>query len=165
MKKDGEPVLFYFILVSRKNLFYPSFSWFQEKEAKRRKKPSALPWCRLGTRVRIAPHANFHCVKIAWNHAIGHDMRTLYIALALRASTVRAEIASTRRMLPTSRCEFGFAQTTTQRLVPERSQNSLTARRFILNSLPVQKPHRHQTEFDVKALNLQGFYSFCNFFL
>jgi hypothetical protein len=46
-----------------------------------------------------------------------------------------------------------------------RGQNSLTVRRFILNSLTVQKPHHHQTEFDEKALNLQGFYSFCNFFL
>jgi hypothetical protein len=39
-----------------------------------------------------------------------------------------------------------LARAPTQRLVPEWSQNSLTARRFILNSLAVQKPHCPKAE-------------------
>ena len=73
-------------------------------------------------------------------------MQTLYVALALRAGVAKTEISSTRDTFSTSRREFGFVGATTQSLVPELGQNLLTARRFILNSLAVQKPHCHKAE-------------------
>jgi hypothetical protein len=73
-------------------------------------------------------------------------MQTRYVALALRAGAVKTEISSTRGVLPTSRREFGFYPRIHATLGPHSSQNSLTARRFILNSLTVQKPHRPKAE-------------------
>ena len=61
------------------------------------------------------------------NHAIGHGVQTCYVALSPRASVAKTKFASTRRTCPTSRRKFGFVGATTRRLVPERSQNSLSA--------------------------------------
>ena len=57
-------------------------------------------------------------------------MQTFYVALAPRVGAVEAENASLAGRFPRAAEIAVLAENTTQRLVPERSQNSLTARRL-----------------------------------
>ena len=91
----------------KKNLFYPSFSWFQEKEAKRRKNLAGLMLVQTLSNGENRSPRIFHFAKNSRNHAIGHGVQTLYVALTLRAGASKATDLSTRGTLPASRHDCG----------------------------------------------------------
>jgi hypothetical protein len=122
----------------KEKLLYSRFSLFERKDAAKEAKKRAV----LSLVLVRRKGANRSPTTVSRrNHAIGHGVQTRYVALALRASVPKTEISSTRRTLPTSRRELGFCRKYHATLGPQSSQNLLTARRFILNSLAVQKPH------------------------
>ena len=108
----------------------------------------------------------FHDVKNSRNHAIGHDMQTIYGAPALRASVAKTEFASTRRTCPTSRRDCSSCRKYHATLGPRTESEVADPAASWRNNLVVPQPHHHQTESDVRAINPPRIVSsFCNFFV
>jgi hypothetical protein len=91
-KTDVGRFFFIFSSLILENISFALFFVLKKSAAKEAKNPDGLSlvltWYKGANRSPTAPRRR--------NHAIGHDIQTLYVALVLRAGASKAEISSTR---------------------------------------------------------------------